>query len=116
MNERGGFISRCLFRKKDKIKSKKEIRDIVHNGIKKKCHYVNIYFKKRENSRLAIIVHKRDNNAVQRNKIKRKIREIFRKTNKKTCDYVLRVKMNIKSIKNDNLENEIKKIIGKKEK
>lgn len=111
MSESRGSNHTCLFRKKDRIKNKKEIRNILHSGIKKKCHYVDFYFIGNKKCRIAIILRKKDNNAVQRNRIKRKIREIFRTTNKKECDIVVRIKKNIKNIDFKKIEEMIKSII-----
>lgn len=114
MSEGRGSNPTCLLRKKDKIKNKKEIRNILHSGIKKKCHYVDFYFIQNKNSRIAIILRKKENNAVQRNRIKRIIREIFRTTEKKSYDIVVRIKKNIKDIDFNKLEKIFKNIIEKR--
>ena len=99
----GGPVSRSPFKKNDRIKNYKEIREILQKGIKKRCSYFFLYYRKSEKKRLGIVI-KRQKNAVSRNRIKRKIREIFRRTGKiKNYDIIVKIdrvieKKNIKKM------------------
>lgn len=71
------------FKKKEKLKRKKEFQNIFQFGIKLRDSYFIIY---RHNnsfhfSRIAIVTSRKFGNAVNRNRMKRRIREIYR-TNK----------------------------------
>jgi ribonuclease P protein component len=114
MKKSRGFISKCLLRKKDRIKSNLEIKEIIHNGIKIVCHEIDYFFKPNKKYRMAVIVKKGENNAVERNKIKRRIREIYRKDiYKSEFDLVIKIKKNIFKKKYYELENEIIENIDK---
>jgi ribonuclease P protein component len=109
MQKSRGFISKCLLRKKDRIKSNFEIREIIHNGIKIICHEIDYFLKPNQKYRMAVIFKKGENNAVERNKIKRRIREIYRKDkNKSNLDLIIKIKSNIIKKKYCELEKDIK--------
>ncbi len=65
---------------KQKLKNKKEFGLVFSAGKKKAGKYIILYMmpKKKEENRLGIIVKKNIGNAVQRNRIKRVLREIWR--------------------------------------
>lgn len=68
-------------RKISRIKNKKEISDIFKKGQRYECYGYKIIYRANteKNDRLAILVSRKNGNAVKRNKIKRFFREIFRK-------------------------------------
>ena len=67
--------------KNEKIKRKEEISNILKNGARWKCLLFTVIFRKNSLlfERVAILVSRRNGNAVTRNYIKRSLREIFRK-------------------------------------
>lgn len=103
----GDPVSRSPFKKKDRIKKYKEIREILQKGIKKRCSYFYLYYRKSENKRLGIVI-KRQKNAVSRNRVKRKIREIFRRTDKiKKYDIIVKIDRVIEEKNFKKMEEEI---------
>lgn len=64
-----------------KLKKNEDFRSVFRNGIRKEGQYFYLYLapKQQKSSRIGIIVKKEIGNAVQRNRIKRLLREIFRK-------------------------------------
>lgn len=70
------------FPKAQRIKSRKEISFIHKTGNRWKCDYFSITYtpSNYQFDRLAVIVSKKIGSAVNRNKVKRVIREIFRTT------------------------------------
>lgn len=85
--------------KKYRLKRNEEIGKIVsmHQAIKSECFI--IYFQqnlKNENSRICISVSKKIGNAVCRNKIKRQVREMVRKSFQlqRPYDYVIVIRKN----------------------
>ena len=105
-----GLTRRCLFRKKDKLKNKIEIKDIIHNGRKKVCPVIDIYFKKNNKDRIGIVIKKT-------HKFKRRIREIYRKNKKRNgCDIVFKIKEEIFTERYREIEKEIIKILEEIEK
>lgn len=69
------------FDKSFRIKKKGEIKNILCNGKKVTCEKYKIIFTPNciKNDRIAILVSRKVGNAIKRNRIKRKFREIFRK-------------------------------------
>jgi ribonuclease P protein component len=88
-----GQFSNCLFRRKDRISKSCEIQEIIKNGTKSKCHFYTFYSKKKVNKRVGIIIRKFQKGTVDRNKIKRRIREIYR-TNKQLFNNDTIIKVN----------------------
>jgi len=92
------------FKKKNRIKSNSEIRNILRNGSLIKTPYYNFYFIKCcdetvgrayicEGSRLAIIIRKKVGVAVVRNREKRIVRQLFRSTAAESqIDLVVQIK------------------------
>ena len=75
------------------IKNSKEIHKVLQNGTRLAGRTVNIFYTTADIRKFAIIVPKRIGNAVQRNRIKRFCREIYRKNpqwffNKKVIIFV----------------------------
>ncbi len=77
----GCFFNMFEFSKEKKIKKKSEITNIYCNGERYNCNGYRIIFKINHNKydRFAVIVSRKNGNAVKRNKIKRFFREMFRK-------------------------------------
>lgn len=83
--------------KKDKDKKKDSIAEIINHGSRKNFHDFLFYYKKREEKIVAIIIPKKiTKNAVDRNKIRRRIREIIRNEEYyKKYNFVIKVKENL---------------------
>lgn len=88
--------------KQYRIKKKKEIEKLIFNKKSISNLYFVIYYKKSETNkfRFAISVSKKIGNAVYRNKIKRRIREIIRLSKDYISDYdfFIIVRSNIKNL------------------
>lgn len=106
---------------KDIIKKSNEIKNVIYSGRKIESHYIDYFYKKNTISRVAVVIKRSLKKAHERNKIKRRIREIYRNYNKtKKVDIIIKVKKNIiqnnyKEIKKEILL-QIEKIEGKREK
>lgn len=74
------FFKKTL-KKNERIKKKKEIKEIFKNGKKIVCPNYNIIYKenKKQRDRFAVIITKRCGKAYIRNRTKRYYREIIRK-------------------------------------
>ena len=117
MKKSRGINSRCLFKKKDRIKNKSELQETIFKGRRFKCQYMEFYFRKNKKNRLGIIVKTKKNNSVYRNRIKRKIRECYRITEKgERYDLLIKIKEKNIQTKYKELSKNIKKSILKIEK
>ena len=97
------------FKKKDKIKKQIEIKNIIYSGEKVKSHYIDYFFKKSKNKRMAVLLNRTIKKANKRNKIKRRIREIYRTIEKNNkIDIVLKIKTNVIHEKYKTLKNDVK--------
>jgi ribonuclease P protein component len=108
MENNRGLNSNCLLRFKDRISSSREIQEIFKYGTVIKCSYFNFYIKKSVRLRTTVIIRKFQKGTVDRNKIKRRIKEIFRTS--KICfqyDTIIKVKKNLLKIKFDVLKKQI---------
>ena len=95
------------------IKKKKDIRDVVAHGEKNKGRYLVVYVKapSGDEGRFCILVGGKVKKAVDRNRIKRLLREIVRKNKhllKKHGDAVLCYSLNRAEISHDELEADFK--------
>ncbi len=85
--------------KERRIRKKEEILSVLRRGKKIENGYLRIYYMEREkDSRIAISVKRKIVNSVKRNKIRRRLKEIFRKERKeykKNIDMVVIVKEDI---------------------
>ena len=103
-----------LFRKKDRIKKNKEINDIIYHGKKVICCDFDYFYKKTGKNRFEVIVRKNIGNSVKRNKIKRRIKEIYRKSRReKKNESVIKVKNTILKKKFKEIEKDIKSLLKK---
>lgn len=66
-------------KKNEILRGQKSIRSVLRNGNRVRGKYITLYFLESEKKRFAVFVRKVSGGAVQRNKIKRWIREIYRK-------------------------------------
>ena len=68
------------FPKSRRIKSKKEITSLLKDGKRWKCDLFSVIYRKGSNNfdRVATIVSKKSGSAVERNRLKRVFREVFR--------------------------------------
>lgn len=112
MEEERGIPSKSLFRRKDRIKKKTDIKKVLDNGIRKKCQCGLFVY--RENNkqidRFCVLIGKKNGNAVKRNRVKRRIKEIYRKKrelNNKKKDIIFRPKKNCLLKKKNEIEIEI---------
>jgi len=108
MNENSrDLISRCLFKKKDRLKKYKDIKHIIYYGSKTRSRNIYLYFLETSQSRIAFLVN-REKNAVKRNRVKRILREICRQKYKnQKYDFAIKV---IKRLGNENYKNIDKEI------
>jgi ribonuclease P protein component len=60
------------------IKHVQEIRDVLRSGKKKSGVHLNLYIVESSDEKFAVLVTKKIGNAVERNRTKRIIREIYR--------------------------------------
>ena len=100
------------------IKKSDTINDVINNGNRVKNKYFYLYYKERENSKykIAICVSKKIGNAVNRNKVKRQLKDILDKSNlifKTNTDYVIIVSKEINKINYKEKEENIIKLISK---
>ena len=102
------------FKKKDTIKKKNEIKNVIYSGERLKSHCIDIFYCKSKKRRMAVLITKANGNATERNKIKRRIREIYRKIKiEEKIEIIIKIKKNIISESYKTIEEEIKKITEK---
>lgn len=92
------------------IRRKKEISDLFHVANRWEGGILTILFENsnRQEDRLLILVSKKIGNAVVRNKIKRRIREMFRRTISKTppfFDILIKPRMSVLQNKMEEITN-----------
>lgn len=91
-----GSSSDYRLRYKDRISSSREIHEILKYGTLIKCPYFNLYIKNSSRKRIAIIIKKFQKGTVDRNKIKRRIKEIYRNNkNLFNNDTIIKVKADL---------------------
>jgi ribonuclease P protein component len=93
------------------IKHSYEIKTVLNSGKKKSGVFINLFIKNSSQDKFAVLVTKRNSNAVERNRAKRIIREIYRLhpgwfVKKRIIFYIKRVDFNYKSV-----EMEINKLL-----
>jgi ribonuclease P protein component len=110
-----GFIKKIFsFNYFEKIHAKEDFNRVFKNGVKFDSEYIKIFIYKRHDGcdvrRLGLITSRKIGGSVVRNKVKRKLREIFR-TNKYLLkpglDLIFISKKNIVHVKYYNLEKHI---------
>jgi ribonuclease P protein component len=102
---------RVRLTRKSILKKSGEIRELLNNSRKRSGKYLNIYVQDSNDEKFAILVTKKAGTAVQRNGMKRLIREIYRLNPdwfKETRIIFLVKGVNIRY---DALEMEIKKLL-----
>lgn len=97
------------------IKSSNEYTEIINNNISKKNKYYSIYYRKNNTAnRYGISIPKKTGVAVQRNKIKRRIKNIIDNNKnivQKNYDYVIIVKKGIVDLTYSEMEKELLDLI-----
>jgi ribonuclease P protein component len=73
--------------KKEIIRKRDDFRRLFHDGNKCRGKYLQFYYKKGNERRIGFTVPKRFGKAVARNRIKRWMREVYRKYRQETGDY-----------------------------
>lgn len=97
------------FTKKRHNKKKVKIKNVLKNGEKIKSPLIEYSFLKSNRNKVAILVKKYPNNAVNRNKIKRRVKEIYRKNKpQKKSELIIVIKKNVIKKKFEELKEEIK--------
>ena len=82
--EANNTAKKRLLRKKLSLKTKKEFEDVFDLNTKFVLSPLVIYGKQGEQSRMGLVVSKKIGHAPCRNKIKRQLREVFRRVSKTT--------------------------------
>ncbi len=104
-------------RKRDRIRSRKEILLLLKEGKRVENKNFRILLKKRENnSRIAVSVKRKTVNSVKRNRIRRVLKEIFRKGRERLNGYFdifVIVKRDLSEKKYEELERDFFKLLGK---
>ena len=105
---------------KDRVKDKRYFNLVIHEGVCLKNKYFIIYIRKSENEnpRFGIAVGKKIGTAVERNKTKRRIRNILRdniNSIPEYNDYIIVTKKSCKEEKYDTLYNELINLLRKGE-
>ncbi len=106
------------FKKYERLHNRKNFIKLFQNGKKVYSKYFLIYYlaNELEYSRIAVVVKKKFGKAVERNKIKRRIREIYRcnKSNfRQGIDMIIFVSENCKNLDFINLRKELIKLSEK---
>ena len=102
------------FKKKDIIKKKNEIKNVIYSGEKIKSHYFDIFYFGNKKIRIAILLNRSIKKAHERNKVKRRIREIIRKNEKiEKNDLIIKIKKNVIKKRYSFLKREIKEMMEK---
>ncbi len=97
------------FKKKEHVRKNNEFKEIFLHGRKISGKYLYIYYYfNQENPKLGFIVSKKKRNGVERNKLRRQIREVFRlnKYQLKNVNIVVGVKKDYKYLEYQVLHDE----------
>lgn len=103
-------------KKQYRIKKSKEIDAVIKEKKRYGNKYFVVYYKVNEEQhfRFAISIGRKYGKAVERNKIKRQIRSVFRNLNKSfSYDYVVVVKTNAKNLNFTEIKNNLENLILK---
>jgi ribonuclease P protein component len=78
-----GFVVSETFSRDDRLRKRREFEECYASGVRISGRYIQVFFlagADRERVRLGLSVSRRVGNAVERNRVRRRLREIFRRT------------------------------------
>jgi ribonuclease P protein component len=102
--------------KEEIIRRSSEFSRIIKNGKRWKGKYLRIFFEEADNRRVGFAVSKHHGNAVKRNRIKRLLREIYRKRRYKIGKYriIFMVEKDVVNLEISKLEKDLDFFINEK--
>ena len=78
-----GSVVSETFSRDDRLRKRREFEECYASGVRVSGRYIQVFFlagADRERLRLGVSVSRRVGNAVERNRVRRRLREIFRRT------------------------------------
>jgi ribonuclease P protein component len=102
--------------KNEIIKNSREFSRIIENGKNWRGKWLRIYFEEGDKRQVGFAVSKRQGNAVQRNRIKRLLREVYRKKRSwiGNCKMILMTKQSSTPVGISDLEQDFNRFLNEK--